>query len=391
MGTKNEKYNEVIWHYPDKSLDGYNGECNAVLIFNYTQGAECWYNSAFPLANSSSTVTTAGRVCGTNTSDFFYPIWIDAWSASDYIPSSTSTATYWFTWLHENTNDMTIPGLIAHDISHNLQFQTAPISYPISASISSREITLAGIGPDNNWNGVDRWLRLTRIEPDLIQTGDITLSFLTRKFSQDYQTQYSSTSVLGNDPGGICYIQSLLYDVYTSGSPPTSFNLNMNGSYVSNGVATFPYPRVITVTNYSYFYDISSSSAISFAMYITITGTYSGKTKTETITTKANSIIGASNTGISTLIYDTITSVVLTYDTSAATMTSNCCFVLGVGTQIPTGSEKGNDEFKRLCNFYTDVSVHARRIVLKFTQSSIGGNFELGQFLMHFDVGDGRQ
>ena len=64
---------------------------------------------------------------------------------------------------------------------------------------------------------------------------------------------------------------------------------------------------------------------------------------------------------------------------------------ISVGTIIPASTQIGSIESQRLQNFYSDIYKQARIFTFKFTQNLLDSDFQLGQFLMHFDVGDGRQ
>jgi hypothetical protein len=378
--SKIGQYNEICWHWPNKNLPNYTGECNAILVFNYTPGAECWYDSSFPVLNNSS---SAGRICGSSISTFPFPIWMDSYSQPDPFPNTTETGNYWYMWLHERTRDMVIPGL--QGTYDSTTFLLADNRYLIPSSISSREISLPAVGPDNNWSGVDKWLKLKRIEPDFLQTADIQLKILARKYSKDYFTELPNSFLIhADDPFGVCLKQIVDYYIGVQ-----SYQLIIDGNYsVSQQVAKFPYPRLITVTNYTYFY---YSAPVQVPFNITILGTYKDKVQTETLFVNYNTDLKTFATATSTLLYNEVASITLTPVFSPGPPDKVFPYLLSVGTKIPYGTEVGSVESERLMNFYTDVNVHARKLILQINQNLQGGSFELGQFLLYFDVGDGRQ
>jgi hypothetical protein len=138
-GTKVGQYNEVWWHWPNKNLPNYSGECNAVLIYNYKD--QCWYDSAFPV---TSNLPQAGRVCGTEITSFNYPIWVDAYSQPDFTPRSTlnPASKFWFMWLHENASDMAAPGLrVNYQPPLSNIFRLLSQKFSIPSFITSRYIS----------------------------------------------------------------------------------------------------------------------------------------------------------------------------------------------------------------------------------------------------------
>jgi hypothetical protein len=71
-------------------------------------------------------------------------------------------------WRHETATDKVTPGAT-----------NAIPSYFCTAEVSFID---QGPTPGQGWPGVERNVRIVRVEPDFVQTGDMTVQFIGRKF-----------------------------------------------------------------------------------------------------------------------------------------------------------------------------------------------------------------
>lgn len=140
------RFGEIWYFFPFGSAT----ECNAAVILNAREGttaAGLWYDTGFsPLAKRSA---------GYYSQVFRYPI--------QFGHEETDDGTYRL-FQHEFGVDQTIDGREDAVLS---KYTTADFSY-------------AGTGPAGEWTGVDANIRQDRIEPDFVQTGDMTVTISGR-------------------------------------------------------------------------------------------------------------------------------------------------------------------------------------------------------------------
>jgi len=155
--TKIPRFGEIIWHYPR----GDSTECNATIVFNTR--LKTWYDNSI------------SRAAGFYSQIVQYPVW----AGSEKEPSGKY-------------------GLYQHEFGYNAvlgdnenaiesYFTTQNFGYPTG-----------GVG--DSPQGVSKWTRLTRVEPDFIQTGDMTVSVIGYEFAQapmEPITSYTFTSSTG--------------------------------------------------------------------------------------------------------------------------------------------------------------------------------------------------
>lgn len=137
--TKVTKEGEIWWHYPS----GSSTECDKALIFSTRE--KKWLN------------TNISRSAGDFDQTFQFPIWTDNIGAGPYN-----------VWIHEMGFDQVVNG----------------VPTAIDAYIESCDIALCATGPDGKFTGTDRWIELYRFEPDLIQTGNMTLTVKGRRYAR---------------------------------------------------------------------------------------------------------------------------------------------------------------------------------------------------------------
>jgi hypothetical protein len=125
--ARNTRFGEIIWHFPY----GANTECSHAVVFNVRE--QCWYDYE------------SSRTAGI---DYF----------EKPIKASVDNSLY----LHEFGKDK-VEGATT----------TAIESY----------FKTSGVGILSVEQAINRWSRLIRVEPDLIQTGNMTLSIVTKEFA----------------------------------------------------------------------------------------------------------------------------------------------------------------------------------------------------------------
>jgi len=145
-GTKVPRYGEIWWFYPTMN----QAECGRAVIYNVREST--WYD------------TSIARSCGYFSQVFRNPLWFGV--------DPTAADTYRL-WVHETGVDQVIENQAQAIQSY---FTTCDLSWCAS-------------GPGESWIGVDRWTRIDRIEPDFVQTGQMTATILGKKYAQSTETQ----------------------------------------------------------------------------------------------------------------------------------------------------------------------------------------------------------
>lgn len=141
--TKNTKYGEIWWHFPY----GDDNETTHAVIYNVRYGV--WYN------------TLIERGDGYFSQVFPYPIWSDNTRNNDDNKFGI--------WMHEFGNDKV-------DIHGDVFAIQSYIDTPVFSNCS--------FGIDNQFVGVDKNIILERIEPDFLQTGDISVTVTSKPYAQ---------------------------------------------------------------------------------------------------------------------------------------------------------------------------------------------------------------
>ena len=139
--TKVPRFGEIWWFFPkDGAL-----ECNHAVIYNKRD--KCWYD------------TPINRCCGQFEQTFAKPLWLDNQVNADNTYSA---------WVHETGVDQNYNGNLT----------------ALEAFHESGNIAWCALAPDAQWKGIDSQVLLTRIEPDLIQSQDLTLDIKGREFAR---------------------------------------------------------------------------------------------------------------------------------------------------------------------------------------------------------------
>jgi hypothetical protein len=137
FAAKVPKYGEIWWHFPK----GDSTECNWAIVFNVRDGT--WYD------------TPSTRSAGYYVQTFPFPVWGDELGVL---------------WQHEFGWDEIVGDQVT----------------AISSSFTTHDIGLpTGGATQEAPQGQNAWTRISRIEPDFVQTGSMEVSILTREYAVD--------------------------------------------------------------------------------------------------------------------------------------------------------------------------------------------------------------
>lgn len=153
-GVKNSAWGEIWWFFPF----GGSTECNAAIIYNVR--LQCWYS------------TMLSRSAGVYAKTFQYPVMSD-----------------------NQLNDLSLYNLWQHEIGTD-EVQGSSIQ-PIEKYIQSCEFSFLGSNPIGLPQGIDSSVFIDRVELDLVQTGEMTFTFLGRDFPR--QIDVTSSTVFQPD------------------------------------------------------------------------------------------------------------------------------------------------------------------------------------------------
>jgi hypothetical protein len=145
--TKVPRYGEIWWFYPK----GDATECTDAIIYNTRE--KCWYDAGQALG--------ARRSAGVFSEIFPKPVWAG---------SEVNSAGTYTLWQHETGYDQIY-----------LTNVTAIQSYFETYSVG----TLGGLVGTQQQPGDNLWTRLERIEPDFVQTGDMTVVVTGEGYADD--------------------------------------------------------------------------------------------------------------------------------------------------------------------------------------------------------------
>lgn len=146
--TKVPRYGEIWWFYPR----GDATECTHAVIYNLK--LKTWYD------------VELARTAGTSAKTFRFPVWADGTPDPD-------TGGYDIC-LHERGYDRIKGG---ESIAIPSWFETADFGYPTG-----------GNQPQNTEEGINRWTRVVRVEPDFLLGGNMTMQVTGREFPQGPDT-----------------------------------------------------------------------------------------------------------------------------------------------------------------------------------------------------------
>ena len=163
--TKVTKYGEIWFHFPS----GNSLECNEAVIYNTR--LKCWYQ------------TDIGRSCGDYNPIFSKPVWGD---------NTQDISGNYIIWRHESGLDMVVDNTSSAIDSY---FETSVMSW-------------AAVGPGGQISSIDKSFYLYRLEPDFVQSGDMTLTVNGRSYANS-GIQSSAPYVFNNDPNSPKYAEKI--------------------------------------------------------------------------------------------------------------------------------------------------------------------------------------
>ena len=150
------RWGEIWWFYPSGQMGDTSGECVNAVIYNVRE--QTWYDAGF--------APGAQRSSGTFSEVFRFPIWAST--------NVGDTGAYTL-WQHDYLTDEIYLNRVNAIYS---SFETNSLGW-VSGGPGSRSI-----------QGLNRWIRLERVEPNFNQTGTMNL-YVTGKSYADDETEYS--------------------------------------------------------------------------------------------------------------------------------------------------------------------------------------------------------
>ncbi len=138
------RYGEIWWFYPR----GTATECTHAVVLNVREGY--WYD------------VEIGRSAGVFSQVFRYPVMTD---------TTLSSLSQSKLWRHEDGVDEVTP---TGSVAIRSYFETADISFVDGGPMA---------GGEGSWTGIERNVCISRVEPDFVQTGDMTVQVRGRAFA----------------------------------------------------------------------------------------------------------------------------------------------------------------------------------------------------------------
>jgi len=145
--AKIPRFGEIWWFYPKGSAT----ECNDAIIYNVRENT--WYDAGQAIG--------ANRSAGVFSEVFRYPIWADN--------TTNSQGTYTI-WQHEIGTDQVY---LTQVDAINSYFETNSIGW-VGGGPGQKSIT-----------GANNWIRLERVEPDFVQSGQMSLIVTGKGYADD--------------------------------------------------------------------------------------------------------------------------------------------------------------------------------------------------------------
>ena len=145
--SKIPRWGEIWWFYPR----GTSTECNDAIIYNVRE--KCWYDAGM--------APGAQRSAGTFSEVFRKPIWAD--NTTNVVNTNTL-------WTHEQGTDQIY---LTNDDAILSSFTTNILG------------SGAGLVGSTGQPGSNLWTRLERIEPDLMQSGSMSVTVIGKSYADD--------------------------------------------------------------------------------------------------------------------------------------------------------------------------------------------------------------
>ncbi len=199
--TKNARFNEIIWHFPF----GTSEECDKAIVFNIVEN--CWYDysisrsagdafytypieSAYSKENARVRLVLSGEGLDVSVGDTLvgvssqYSATVDVISGGVYYATMTYGNFIIGEELTNTTNDTTayldyvtrLTSVYKHESGYDRIENNNQLAIRSS-------YTTSNIGVTSISDPINRWTRIIRVEPDFVQTGDISMYVLTKEFA----------------------------------------------------------------------------------------------------------------------------------------------------------------------------------------------------------------
>ena len=206
-GTKIPRYGEVWWYFPF----GDNTECSHAIIYNLRE--KCWYDVKLPRSSGYHSQTLQFPVSTKSTADNLYRITLSgvtgAFNEEDNVVSSGGGtaqirreigSTYYMQLISgelldaETLTNLTRTGsatidtieptysLFAHETGQDAIIGENLLAIESYFTTLDFGIPTGGLDP-NTRDGQNNWTRLTRIEPDFVQSGDMSIEVVSQEFA----------------------------------------------------------------------------------------------------------------------------------------------------------------------------------------------------------------
>lgn len=140
--TKYPRKGEIWWFYPS----GNNTECDRTVIYNKRENK--WYDTALQ------------RGAGYFEQIYPFPVW------ASNVPNAGNNYSI---FTHEKGTDQEL-------------FDGTLL--PVQSYFETGDIAFCALGPTGSWTGINRWVELSRVELDFVQTGNMTLTVNGREYSR---------------------------------------------------------------------------------------------------------------------------------------------------------------------------------------------------------------
>jgi|SRR5882724_27476 len=167
--TKVAEFGEIWWHFPF----GNSVECNHAIVYNIRE--KTWYDTAINRSDGYFDQTFAFPVWAGNSQNSFSatltwsqitsPVWHLLTDLSFF---AFGLADNYSIWMHENGVDQNINGNLTAIESH----------------FESGNIAWVAFDPNSQRKEIDRWVYLYRVEPDFVQSGNLTLVVNGREYAR---------------------------------------------------------------------------------------------------------------------------------------------------------------------------------------------------------------
>jgi len=231
--TKIPRFGEIIWFFPF----GDATECNKAVVFNVNE--KTWYD--FELSRTAGYYSQVfnSPVWAGDSSEFLVRIELSgvvgSFQVGDVITGDVSgdtalimkveSATEYLVRVTVDTTDRQPIFQTAEPITNNSRSGTASLAASVNMNnpyvhekgynavtvnaeeairsyFETSDFGYTALGVKQGTQGLNRWTRLTRIEPDFIQSEDMTVEVLSREFAQEAET-VSQPFTFGSETGKI--------------------------------------------------------------------------------------------------------------------------------------------------------------------------------------------